>query len=344
MLDRVVVPDRLALICRDEESVAYNPNLNLWERVDRDTAEALRWLRAGRPRSELASHLARRFASDPGVAEERLAAIVKWCVLRRILYLDQQLNVSASGPDATLSTVYWICTQACNLRCTYCYQEAAVARRDELTTAEGFQLIDHAVAAGADTFIFTGGEPFSRKDLLQLARYSRGRGLRTNVITNGHFVTEKTAKDVAEAFHTITISLDHDIPEHHDRARGDGSWARAVRAIELLLGLGADVDVNTVLSRYGLSDLQALLRFGRDHDLGQHKVVPQFPMGRGGGSREDELEPDELLALNDRMQQAERDLGPHEKRAGVEGESSGKRQLRKHCGAGLSEVSVDPEG
>jgi MoaA/NifB/PqqE/SkfB family radical SAM enzyme len=76
-------------------------------------------------------------------------------------------------PSHPLSTVYWICTQACNLRCTYCYQDASVARDRELSTAEGYDLVDQAIEAGARTFVFTGGEPFHRRD-----QKSRRRRLR----------------------------------------------------------------------------------------------------------------------------------------------------------------------
>ena len=96
-----------------------------------------------------------------------------------MLYLDQEpKSPEIVHPANTLETVYWICTQLCNLRCTYCYQDATVRRPHELSTDEGKSLVDQTVAAGADTFIFTGGEPFSRPDLLEIARYSKSRGFR----------------------------------------------------------------------------------------------------------------------------------------------------------------------
>ena len=306
----------------------------------------LRWLRAGRDRDQLPHHLQRRFAYSETTAHERLARILRFCILRQLLYLDREVELGPAGTEGRrLATVYWICTQACNLQCTYCYQDATVARPRELTTAEGIDLVDQAVEAGAHTFIFTGGEPFSRRDLLTVATHSNQRGLRTNVITNGHFITHKTIDAVAAIFDTVTISVDHGLPGHHDRNRGEGSWARAVNAVDLLLEAGVEVDVNSVLARYGLSDVKELLAFGRRREIGSHRIVPQFPMGRGAAARQDELSPVELLHVNDELYRADQELEAcGETKVKTEGEYSRKLNTRDHCGAGLSEVSVDPEG
>jgi radical SAM protein with 4Fe4S-binding SPASM domain len=346
MLRRIVVPARLALIYRSGNTLAYNPAFNVWHRPDDVCAETLRWLRAGRAATLLRAHLARRFGCGQDLAEEKLQRALRWAILRRLLYLDREPELPRFvSPANPLATVYWICTQGCNLRCTYCYQEATVARPHELSTAEAKQLVDQVVEAGANTFVFTGGEPFTRRDLLDLARYSRSVGLRTNVITNGHYVRPDNAAEIAASFDTVTISLDHGLPEHHDRHRGEGAWQRAIAAIDLLLQAGVRVDVNSVLSRSGLADVRELLRLGSGRPIGQHKIVPRFPMGRGATARDDELTPVELLHLDDQLQGLKLQLGQEAPVAmRTEGGNSAKGSIRGHCGAGLSEVSIDPEG
>lgn len=344
MLDRVVVPSRLALIRRGTETLGYNPELNTWERLAEDTAEVLRWLRAGRERSALVEHLARRFEYTLTEGILRLDQILKWCILRHLLYLDRQPEIPPVPiHPRSLIAVYWIGTQACNLRCTYCYQDATVARPNELTTAEAKNLVDQVVETGASVFIFSGGEPFLRRDLLDLAYYSRSLGLRTNVITNGYYITKSNIKQVAEAFDSVTVSLDHGLDVYHDYHRGKGSWEKAVRAVELLTEAGVSVNVNSVLSRLGLKDIEELLRFSDTHKISRHRIIPQFPMGRGATARGAELTPDELIALNDVIYRANQRLN-EACNVTTEGRYSTKRSRRSHCGAGVSEVSVDPEG
>jgi radical SAM protein with 4Fe4S-binding SPASM domain len=262
-----------------------------------------------------------------------------------MLYLDAEPQApKIDHGSSPLDTVYWVCTQACNLRCKYCYQDATVARRDELSTAEAKGLIEQVTEAGASTFIFTGGEPFIRRDLLDLARFSRSCGLTTHVITNGHYISEKNVAQVAGAFHNVTISVDG-VMEQHDRNRGRGAWARAVNAVDLLLRAGVTVDINSVLAQFGLPDVRELLRLVRGWKIGEHRIVPQFPMGRGVTSRGDELTEDQLLRLADHLYAAGRELTPaDEASCKPEGSYSTRQVLRNHCGAGLSEVAVDPEG
>lgn len=344
MLDRIVVPSRLSLIYRSGRTLGYNPGLNTWEPLDDDAAEVLRWLRAGRDRSALPEHLARRFDEPLPEAGRRLRRLLAWCVLHRMLYLDAEPQIPENDyGNNPLETIYWICTQACNLRCTYCYQEAAVKRRHELSTEEAKDLIGQTVEAGASTFIFTGGEPFIRRDLLDLARFSRSSGLRTHVITNGHYITKKNVDRVSEIFHNVTVSVDG-IREHHDRSRGRGAWAAAVNAVDLLLQAGVNVDVNSVLTQFGLPDVQELLRLVRGWKVGQHRIVPQFPTGRGGAARNDELTEEDLLQLGDHLYRAGRELSDSGSSYKAEGSYSTRMIRRSHCGAGLSEVAVDPEG
>jgi radical SAM protein with 4Fe4S-binding SPASM domain len=348
MIFRLFVPSRIALIYRDGETLGYNPAINVWYRLDEDTAEVIRWLRAGRDRNSLQDHLVRRFNYTLVVAQKRLQEILKWCVVRKMLYLDKEPDFPPIiHPSNPLVTVYWICTQACNLRCTYCYQSAEVARPNELSTVEGKNLVDQAVEAGVKTFVFTGGEAFLRRDLLEVARYSSEQGLRTNVITNGQLINRKNIQEVGEIFNKVTISLDHAIPEHHDRNRGQGSWMRAVNAIELLVEAGVPVDINSVLSRFGLKDLGELLSFVNQKRVDQHRITPQFPMGRGACSRSGELTSSEILNLSDQIYHAKRDLvggNESETKHKIDGNYNNKGIRRNHCGAELSEVSVDPEG
>jgi AdoMet-dependent heme synthase len=72
-----------------------------------------------------------------------------------------------SLPDFNQSPflVIWEVTRACALACVHCRADA-IHRRDprELTTEEGFRVIDEVRAFGArpPLLVFTGGDPISR--------------------------------------------------------------------------------------------------------------------------------------------------------------------------------------
>ena len=78
--------------------------------------------------------------------------------------------------------VIWETTQACDLACAHCRASATPRRHSsELTTEEGYWLLDKIREFGNPLMVFTGGDPLNRPDLFLLLRRSVALGLRTNV-------------------------------------------------------------------------------------------------------------------------------------------------------------------
>jgi MoaA/NifB/PqqE/SkfB family radical SAM enzyme len=88
--------------------------------------------------------------------------------------------------DITPLTVIWEVTRACDLRCVHCRAEAQPWRDpDELTTAEGFRLLDEVRALQSPVFVITGGDPLKREDLFDLIAYGAKLGLSIAVTPSG---------------------------------------------------------------------------------------------------------------------------------------------------------------
>ena len=107
-------------------------------------------------------------------------------------------------------------TNHCNLRCVQCAQwgERGVFKGPEnppttreLSTEEWKNFIQR-IAPYCPHIYFFGGEPFLRKDLLELVRYAAARNVVAGVNTNGHFLKNKGKEIVASGMDYILISLD----------------------------------------------------------------------------------------------------------------------------------------
>ena len=84
--------------------------------------------------------------------------------------------------DQAPMLVIWEATQACDLACVHCRASAQPERNPhELTTEQGFRLLDEIRSFGEPLMVFTGGDPLKRPDLYELIRYAVKIGLRTNV-------------------------------------------------------------------------------------------------------------------------------------------------------------------
>lgn len=180
--------------------------------------------------------------------------------------------------------VAWETTRACALACRHC-RASAIPRRDvgELTTDEGKRLIDELVRLGKPILILTGGDPFMRRDLPELARYAVGRGLRVGISPSA---TALATKDRLTRYRDIGISMVHvsldGTEATHDRFRGvPGSFARTIEIARATRELGLPLQVGTTVSRYNLQDLPAVAALLQTLDIQVWNVFFLVPTGRG---------------------------------------------------------------
>src|SRR5437763_13034639 len=106
--------------------------------------------------------------------------------------------------------VIWETTQACDLACAHCRASAAPDRhRSELSTGEGYRLLDQIREFGTPLMVFTGGDPLKRPDLSLLLRRSAAPWLRTNVSpTATPLLTRQAIQELKDCGVTrIAISL-----------------------------------------------------------------------------------------------------------------------------------------
>ena len=107
---------------------------------------------------------------------------------------------------------------------------------EELTTAEWITVLGQLSQAGTIAVGFLGGEPFMRRDLLEIIAFARRLGLQTFVTTNGYFVNQERAAYLLNELE-CNISFSFDGPEHasHDFVRGVGSFDRTSLALRTCL-------------------------------------------------------------------------------------------------------------
>lgn len=84
-------------------------------------------------------------------------------------------------------------TYRCNLNCVHCYCKGSENKGKELSAAEWKKIILTLRKAGCLFLCFTGGEPFIRKDFLEIYYYAKKQGFIITLFTNGLLLDKKTA-------------------------------------------------------------------------------------------------------------------------------------------------------
>jgi len=197
--------------------------------------------------------------------------------------------------NQTPFTVAWEVTRACAYACIHCRAEAQPKRDPrELTTDEGFRLIDELVDVGRPILIVTGGDPMMRPDLLDLIRYAAARGLRVALSPTATKLV--TLERLREARHAgvarIQMSLDGSRPEVQDAFRGrPGSFQRTLEILDDIRSAGISLQVGTTVSRYNVDDLDAIARVVGEYGTVMWSLFFLVPTGRG--RREDMISPEE---------------------------------------------------
>jgi radical SAM protein with 4Fe4S-binding SPASM domain len=225
---------------------------------------------------------------------ESTAALSEWYDSRRELDRDLAhlvLNFLLYTPGwkpseikakTRLNTVYYAITDGCNLRCPYCYDASERRLPGELTHEESLRLIDQIAEAGARTVVFTGGEPMMRKDLFDVARHARSIGLEANIITNGTYVRNLgIAQTMAEIFNRITVSVDGGVAERHEATRGPRTFAKVVRALNLLNEAGVEPVINHVITNDNVDYINEVAALGERFKIKHVRVQWHSNLGRG---------------------------------------------------------------
>jgi radical SAM protein len=164
--------------------------------------------------------------------------------------------------------VIWEVTQACDLACVHCRASAQSERHpQELTTAQGYRLLDEIRSFGEPLMVFTGGDPLKRPDLDELLRYSVQIGLRTNVTPSATplLTTEAIDGFKAAGVSRLAISLDGPDAATHDDFRGiPGTFDRALAALYHAKKIGLDTQFQTTVTRRNMARLPEIAEIAKD--------------------------------------------------------------------------------
>ncbi|MGA3019839.1 MAG: TIGR04053 family radical SAM/SPASM domain-containing protein [Bryobacteraceae bacterium] len=195
--------------------------------------------------------------------------------------------------DQAPMLVIWEATQACDLACVHCRASAQSERNPrELTTEQGFRLLDEIRSFGEPLMVFTGGDPLKRPDLFELIRYAVKIGLRTNVTPSATpLLTAKAIEGFKEAGITrMAISLDGPDAASHDDFRGiPGTFETAMFALRYARDIGLDTQLQTTITRRNMGRLQEMADLAKEVRTRMWSLFFLIVTGRA-------LENDDLLA------------------------------------------------
>ena len=191
--------------------------------------------------------------------------------------------------------IVWNVCRHCNMSCPHCYTAGAYRpSRADLTTEEGIRLLDELAACGVRTVIFSGGEPLLRADLLELLAHASSVGISPQLSTNGVFIDEATAEELADAgVAYVGVSIDG-VRGFNDGYRGmAGGHAAACRGLHLAREAGMRTGLHMTLTRLNADQLPDLAELANELSVDRFYVSHLLYSGRGRRMAQADLSRDE---------------------------------------------------
>ncbi|WP_195818278.1 pyrroloquinoline quinone biosynthesis protein PqqE [Roseobacter sp. MH60115] len=153
-------------------------------------------------------------------------------------------------------------THRCPLACPYCSNPQELTAKDrELSTEQWADIFEQAAGLGVLQLHLSGGEPASRRDIVELVAAARDAGLYTNLITSGIGLTPRRLQALEDAgLDHIQLSVQGVNARIADRIGGyKGGFERKMHVADHIAQMGFPLTLNAVMHRENLDDLEATI-------------------------------------------------------------------------------------
>jgi mycofactocin biosynthetic radical S-adenosylmethionine protein MftC len=202
--------------------------------------------------------------------------------------MEKQMFNNSSGFRAIPVLAHWDITYACNFRCSYCLTSSGSKKTNECSTSEAKALIDKLYNAGIIYLRILGGEPFFRKDMIELLDYAVNKGMYVTFSTNGSLITPEKAislSKMADSLKYVQVSLHGFDDNSYNRVTGTrGNFSHSLQGLKLLVENGLEVSVLVVVTGENVDRIKDYYDLAKQYGAKEVRLCPVAPIGRGSSN------------------------------------------------------------
>ncbi len=216
------------------------------------------------------------------------------------MMIKPQLKCKSSNDNENEFYFQWHLTNKCNLKCKHCYQtnssssselmfEELKAIADEIDLTLSRWKKDGRVA-------ITGGEPFVRKDVIDLLTYldQLPHIKKLGILTNGTLIKQNIEflKRLTK-LHYVQLSLEGR-REINDEIRGKGAFDNVIESTRVVVDSGIPTRWMVTLHKKNVADVPFIIDLALEHNIDTLTFERLIPMGSGKSLSSYVLAPEEL--------------------------------------------------
>jgi radical SAM protein with 4Fe4S-binding SPASM domain len=227
------------------------------------------------------------------------AEFVNFCLKENLLEIVERPHsshvshpssfVPRQSPIPSLRYLELQLTAKCNLSCRHCY--LGKPKNIELSLDSVKKILREFEEMQGLRLLISGGEPMLYSKFWELNDMLPDYNFRKVLLTNGWFLEKDEASRLN--VHEVQVSLDG-LEESHDVLRGNGSFKRAVTAMDAVKNAEIDLSVATMVHRYNLYDFPMMAEMIKGYSVKEWGIdvplqsgnlksppTPLFQRGRG---------------------------------------------------------------
>jgi radical SAM protein with 4Fe4S-binding SPASM domain len=145
---------------------------------------------------------------------------------------------------------------------------------EELTTSQWREVIKDAHLLGASTVVFSGGEPLLRDDIFDLIFFTKNNGMNVCLVSNGLLINRDVAQRLAQSgIDVVNVSLEGP-SQIHDYLRGQGTFQKALLALDNLKRYKIETTIASTVSRYNYKYLSYIIELAKRYGVRTVKFQP----------------------------------------------------------------------
>lgn len=163
------------------------------------------------------------------------------------------------------NTVVWMTTNRCPADCVYCVIPTLKANEfapNELNTEQAFHFLKECVDLGVKYINLHGGDPFLRKDMIEIIEYLLSNDIFVDVSTKMP-LRESLIERLAKAgLDTLQVSVDSNLPKLADEIVRVKNWLPKInQTIDLCQKYNLKVRANIVVTTKNINGIPSLLNY-----------------------------------------------------------------------------------
>jgi radical SAM protein with 4Fe4S-binding SPASM domain len=148
--------------------------------------------------------------------------------------------------------------------------------------------------------LFSGGEPLTRKDIVELIEFANSKGLRAVISTNGTLISKEIAQQLKQVkLSYVGVSLDG-LEEVNDAFRGvKGAFNKALEGIRNCQDAGIKVGLRFTINKRNASEVEKIFKLIEDENIPRVCFYHLVYAGRGSDLIEEDLSLEESRKIVD---------------------------------------------